>query len=96
MNRECPQGLARTSSHKISEVAPTPSYHLTVQMKKSEIHPVPDTSEEEAIPIDIFTSREYLKGQCVSSLGNKVICRWLYLSDKPNRSNHHVTVEGQY
>ena len=52
-----------------------PSYYLTVQKKKSEIHPVPDTSEEEAIPIDIFTSREYLKGQYVPSLGNKVICR---------------------
>ena len=27
------------------------------------------------MPIDIFTSREYLKGQCVPSLGNKDICR---------------------
>ena len=39
------------------------------------LHPVPDTSEEEAIPLDILSSREYLKGQCVPSLGNKVICR---------------------
>ena len=53
----------------------TPSYHLTVQRKKSEIHPVPGTTEEEALPIDNFTSREYLKGQCVPSLGNKNICR---------------------
>ena len=52
-----------------------PSYYLTVQKKKSEIHQVYDTSEEEAIPIDIFTSREYLKGQCVPSLGNKVMCK---------------------
>ena len=36
------------------------------------IHSVPDTTEEEALPIDILTSREYLKGQCVPSLGTSV------------------------
>ena len=46
-----------------------------------QIIPVPDSLAEEAILIDIFTDRGYLKGQGVlisatSSLGNKDICRY--------------------
>ena len=64
------------SSHKRSELRHTIIYH-----RFREVIPVPDSLGEDAILIDIFTSRGYLKGQgvlisAVPSLGNKVICRY--------------------